>query len=45
MAPISSFGMTMLGFTTSFPTGGKEHGGQHPNVLTYIDSWEQDEAL
>ena len=20
-------------------------GGQHPNVLAYVDSWEQDEAL
>ena len=20
-------------------------GGRHPNVLTYIDSWEEDEAL
>ena len=23
----------------------KRVGGQHPNVLAYIDSWEQDEAL
>jgi hypothetical protein len=45
MAATSSFGMTMLDFTTSFPTGSEEHGGQHPNFLAYIDSWEQDEAL
>ena len=41
----SCFGGCRPFFISTYPSLAESVGGQDPNFLVYVDSWEQDEAL